>query len=66
MVPVAGAQSRQCPGSGARKARSQVSHVETAATPGTVHVRDSKDKEGPQLAFAPRAWADFVSYASER
>ncbi|WP_064455917.1 DUF397 domain-containing protein [Streptomyces hygroscopicus] len=39
--------------------------VEVAATPGTVHVRDSKDRQGPQLAFTPGAWADFVTYASE-
>ncbi|MFC4035791.1 DUF397 domain-containing protein [Streptomyces polygonati] len=25
-----------------------------------VLVRDSKDARGPQLAFAPAAWADFV------
>ncbi|MFI1963834.1 DUF397 domain-containing protein [Streptomyces pathocidini] len=37
--------------------------VEVAACPGTVHVRDSKDKEGPQLAFSPVAWARFVSFA---
>ncbi|MFF6774026.1 DUF397 domain-containing protein [Streptomyces sp. NPDC012637] len=39
--------------------------VEVAATPGTVHVRDSKDTEGPRLAFGPGAWAGFVSFASE-
>lgn len=39
--------------------------VEIAATPGTVHVRDSKNTEGPRLALAPSAWAHFVSYASE-
>ncbi|MEU0217886.1 DUF397 domain-containing protein [Streptomyces sp. NPDC006265] len=39
--------------------------VELAVTPGTVHVRDSKSVEGPQLALTPRAWADFVSYAAE-
>ena len=38
--------------------------VELALTPGTVHVRDSKDVEGPRLAFAPHAWARFVPYAS--
>ncbi|MEU2222019.1 DUF397 domain-containing protein [Streptomyces sp. NPDC018347] len=38
--------------------------VEVATTPGTVHVRDSKSIGGPQLALAPAAWADFVSYAS--
>ncbi|SHN18780.1 DUF397 domain-containing protein [Actinacidiphila paucisporea] len=37
--------------------------VEVAECPGTVHVRDSKDKEGPQLAFSPTAWADFIAYA---
>lgn len=34
--------------------------VEVATTPATVHVRDSKDTEGPRLAFAPAAWAGFV------
>ncbi|WP_033320413.1 DUF397 domain-containing protein [Streptomyces yerevanensis] len=38
--------------------------VEVATTPGTIHVRDSKNLEGPQLALAPDAWADFVTYAS--
>ena len=40
--------------------------VEVAATPGTVHVRDSKNVRGPQLAFAPEAWADFVSHTAGR
>ncbi|MFI6206915.1 DUF397 domain-containing protein [Streptomyces sp. NPDC051041] len=39
--------------------------VELALTPGTVHVRDSKDVAGPRLAFAPDAWARFVPYAAE-
>ncbi|NMO37977.1 DUF397 domain-containing protein [Streptomyces sp. GMY01] len=39
--------------------------VELALTPGTVHVRDSKTTDGPRLALAPAAWADFVPYASE-
>ncbi|MFV2120697.1 DUF397 domain-containing protein [Streptomyces sp. Act-28] len=38
--------------------------VEVATTPGTVHIRDSKDADGPRLAVAPRAWAGFVAYAS--
>jgi hypothetical protein len=33
--------------------------------PGTVHVRGSKDPEGPQLAFAPTEWSAFVSFAAE-
>ncbi|MFD7691217.1 DUF397 domain-containing protein [Streptomyces sp. NPDC059781] len=39
--------------------------VELALTPGTVHVRDSKDIAGPRLTFAPDTWASFVPYASE-
>ncbi|WP_326741758.1 MULTISPECIES: DUF397 domain-containing protein [unclassified Streptomyces] len=38
--------------------------VEVAATPGTVHVRDSKNVPGPRIAVTPTAWADFVNYAS--
>ncbi|AZM48431.1 DUF397 domain-containing protein [Streptomyces sp. WAC 06738] len=37
--------------------------VEVAACPSAVHVRDSKDKTGPQLTFSPDAWADFVAFA---
>ncbi|MFF2327053.1 MULTISPECIES: DUF397 domain-containing protein [unclassified Streptomyces] len=39
--------------------------VEVAAAPGTVHVRDSKNAQGPRLAFGPDAWAGFVPYAAE-
>ncbi|MFB8234953.1 DUF397 domain-containing protein [Kitasatospora purpeofusca] len=39
--------------------------VEVAETPGVVHVRDSKDKSGPQLAFEPAAWKAFVDFAAE-
>jgi hypothetical protein len=42
---------------------SQGDCVEVAACPGTVHVRDSKDKEGPHLAFSPEAWSAFLAYA---
>ncbi len=34
--------------------------VEVAADATAIHVRDSKDRGGPQLAFAPSAWAGFV------
>ncbi|MEV0276380.1 DUF397 domain-containing protein [Streptomyces sp. NPDC050610] len=37
--------------------------VEVAACPATVHVRDSKDKQGPQLTLSSTAWAAFVAYA---
>ncbi|WP_031520045.1 DUF397 domain-containing protein [Streptomyces sp. NRRL F-5123] len=40
--------------------------VEVATSPRTVHVRDSKDPEGPSLAFAPDAWAAFLGYAAEQ
>jgi hypothetical protein len=40
--------------------------VEVAATPGAVHVRDSKNAQGPRLAFSPHAWTDFVAYAAGR
>ncbi|MCZ4120646.1 DUF397 domain-containing protein [Streptomyces sp. H39-S7] len=37
--------------------------VEVATCPATIHVRDSKDPAGPQLSFAPAAWAAFVAFA---
>ncbi|MEW1722305.1 DUF397 domain-containing protein [Streptomyces sp. NPDC093109] len=39
--------------------------VEIATTPGTVHIRDSKNLEGPHLTLAPAAWTNFVPYAVE-
>ncbi|NUP21139.1 MAG: DUF397 domain-containing protein [Streptomyces sp.] len=38
--------------------------VEIAHTPGTIHVRDSKNTAGPRLALPPTAWRDFVTYSS--
>jgi hypothetical protein len=38
--------------------------LEIAVAAGTIHVRDSKDIAGPQLALTPETWADFVTYAS--
>ncbi|MEU3057810.1 DUF397 domain-containing protein [Streptomyces griseus] len=38
--------------------------VEIAAHPAAVHVRDSKDIEGPTFTVAPRAWSAFAAYAS--
>ncbi|MFE4870208.1 DUF397 domain-containing protein [Streptomyces sp. NPDC056682] len=37
--------------------------VEVAACPAVIHIRDSKDKAGPQLALSPLAWRAFVAYA---
>ncbi|WP_326727887.1 DUF397 domain-containing protein [Streptomyces phaeochromogenes] len=38
--------------------------VEVAASPAAVHVRDSKNSRGPQLALSPDAWAGFISSVS--
>ncbi|WP_055601973.1 DUF397 domain-containing protein [Streptomyces aureus] len=35
--------------------------VEVATCPSTVHVRDSKNPDGPQFAVAPAAWAGFLA-----
>ncbi|MET8681344.1 DUF397 domain-containing protein [Streptomyces sp. NPDC004647] len=40
--------------------------VEVASCPEAIHVRDSKDKQGPQLTFSPATWSAFVSYAATR
>ncbi|MEU5809405.1 DUF397 domain-containing protein [Streptomyces sp. NPDC047718] len=39
--------------------------VEVATCPPAVHVRDSKDRNGPRLSLSPTAWAGFVAYAPE-
>ncbi|WP_030680729.1 DUF397 domain-containing protein [Streptomyces sp. NRRL B-1347] len=38
--------------------------VEVATTPGTIHVRDSKNKQGPCLGFSAGAWRDFLQAAT--
>ncbi|AZK95812.1 MULTISPECIES: DUF397 domain-containing protein [Streptomyces] len=38
--------------------------VEVATCPGTVHVRDSKIQDGPQLSLRPTAWNAFLTYAA--
>ncbi|MCF3177481.1 DUF397 domain-containing protein [Streptomyces sioyaensis] len=40
--------------------------VEVATTPGNVLIRDSKNPDGPRLAFAPATWAGFLPYAAEQ
>lgn len=37
--------------------------VEVAATPTTIHVRDSKVADGPRLTLSPEAWAAFTAFA---
>ncbi|MEV5259986.1 DUF397 domain-containing protein [Streptomyces anulatus] len=39
--------------------------VEVAAAPDAVHVRDSKNLQGPRLAVARAAWEAFVPYAGD-
>lgn len=39
--------------------------VEVATCPTTVHIRDSKLRQGPQLAVAPETWQSFVSYVAQ-
>ncbi|MFF4078778.1 DUF397 domain-containing protein [Streptomyces sp. NPDC001777] len=39
--------------------------IEVATCPATVHVRDSKNVQGPHLDVAPAAWAAFVTYAQQ-
>ncbi|WP_308012126.1 DUF397 domain-containing protein [Actinacidiphila acidipaludis] len=38
--------------------------VEVAACPEKIHVRDSKDPEGPHLTFSPTQWTAFLGYAA--
>ncbi|WP_093799482.1 DUF397 domain-containing protein [Streptomyces sp. Wb2n-11] len=38
--------------------------VEVATCPDTVHVRDSKLKDGPELTLPAPSWARFVAYAT--
>ncbi|MGW0733584.1 DUF397 domain-containing protein [Streptomyces sp. NPDC002851] len=35
--------------------------VEVATHPSAIHIRDSKDPEGPILTVSPATWAAFVS-----
>ncbi|MGW3287457.1 DUF397 domain-containing protein [Streptomyces sp. NPDC001002] len=34
--------------------------VEVAATPTTIHIRDSKAPQAPHLTVAPATWSDFL------
>ncbi|MFJ1582777.1 DUF397 domain-containing protein [Streptomyces sp. NPDC088197] len=38
--------------------------VEVAAHPQAIHIRDSKDPEGPALTVTPAAWSAFVTFAA--
>ncbi|MFS7872109.1 DUF397 domain-containing protein [Streptomyces asiaticus] len=38
--------------------------VEVATTPTAVHIRDSKNPDGPRLHITATAWADFLAFAA--
>ncbi|MGW1544317.1 DUF397 domain-containing protein [Streptomyces sp. NPDC002309] len=39
--------------------------VEVAACPAAVHVRDSKDRQGPQLTVSPAVWDSFLGHLTK-
>ncbi|MEU2301051.1 DUF397 domain-containing protein [Streptomyces antibioticus] len=39
--------------------------LEVATCTHTIHIRDSKNPAGPNLALSPAAWADFLAHAAE-
>ncbi|MGW0830716.1 DUF397 domain-containing protein [Streptomyces prunicolor] len=39
--------------------------VEVATAPGTIHVRDSKNTQGPRFAVTPAAWTNFLQLMGE-
>ncbi|MER6081600.1 DUF397 domain-containing protein [Streptomyces sp. NPDC001833] len=39
--------------------------IEVAPCPTTIHIRDSKNRQGPQLALSPAAWANFLTYVGK-
>ncbi|MCZ0986176.1 DUF397 domain-containing protein [Streptomyces diastatochromogenes] len=38
--------------------------IEVATCPTTIHVRDSKNTTGPQLALTPASWTEFLAFAA--
>ncbi|GGL68160.1 toxin [Streptomyces fumigatiscleroticus] len=39
--------------------------VEIAPCPHTVHVRDSKDKQGAHLTLSPSTWTEFLAHLTK-
>ncbi|MBC9729947.1 DUF397 domain-containing protein [Streptomyces sp. TRM68367] len=39
--------------------------VEVAPCPHAIHIRDSKNKQGPSLAVSPRVWAGFLTHVTK-
>lgn len=40
--------------------------VEIATHPAAIHIRDSKDPDGPVLTVAPATWTAFAGFAADR
>lgn len=38
--------------------------VEVAITPATIHIRDSKNKQGAQLTVTGPTWTEFLTFAA--
>ncbi|MFD8911275.1 DUF397 domain-containing protein [Streptomyces sp. NPDC059575] len=38
--------------------------VEVALTPATIHIRDSKNRDGARLAVPATTWTEFVRFAT--
>lgn len=45
---------------------SEADCIEVATTPTTVHIRDSKNPDGPRFTAAPGAWTAFITHAAQR
>ncbi|KDN73845.1 DUF397 domain-containing protein [Streptomyces olindensis] len=39
--------------------------VEIATCPDTIHIRDSKNRQGPELHLSPTAWSAFLTHAAK-
>ncbi|MFF5569764.1 DUF397 domain-containing protein [Streptomyces luteogriseus] len=39
--------------------------LEVATCPEAIHIRDSKNRQGPELRLSPTAWAAFLTHAAE-
>ncbi|WP_328747007.1 DUF397 domain-containing protein [Streptomyces sp. NBC_00285] len=39
--------------------------VEVATCPATIHIRDSKNPDGPRLTASPTPWADFLAHLTK-
>ncbi|MFF5722317.1 DUF397 domain-containing protein [[Kitasatospora] papulosa] len=63
-LPAEGVHELQWSKSSYSSNSSEADCVEVATTPGTVHIRDSKNVHGPRLGFAPTTWGTFLVYAS--